>query len=69
MISAQTAAMLIALASRALDGLGKVIKVVQDGLQGKCTPEAVKESVAKLLADIAKTDADIDAKLRAKFRK
>lgn len=69
MISVKDAMELIALGTKIAEGLGKVWKVVQSGLEGKVSPQVVKESAAKLLAEIASTDATIDAKLRAKYGK
>jgi hypothetical protein len=66
-MNAQTAADLVKLSIAALEAACKIVKVVKDGLDEKVTPAAVKAAVAKLISDLAATDATIDAKLRAKF--
>lgn len=66
-MNAKAAADLISISVAALEALGKIVKVVKAGLDEKVTPAVAKAQIAKLLADLAATDATIDAKLRAKF--
>jgi len=66
-MNAQTAADLVKLSVAALEAAYKIVKIVKDGLDEKVAPAAVKAAVAKLISDLAATDATIDAKLRAKF--